>query len=549
MDEVPNFKPHQIYNLGESFSDLENWLETKEFQSMSVLEKLRAFESKLKTLVEDLNLLGWLQSESWILKELKEIKKDIEACLNLEKTQVTTKSNYQFQQRMSSLRNRILWDLNLFPVVLLPDLPSRIPRSALEAVSNMFDQAIYTALPAIAKRDFQEAADCYLHGQSTAAVVLTWRAMEATLREYYCRLKKVDYVGGPWGDVVRGLEGSAPNSIIKHLQLKKDDRNKFAHPQKIASREYALRQIEQSRNLASELVEDWVKKNKALSIGVPSINMLPIQFETFVDIGLAVFLLERHGGGIGRIKYFESPDYDPSEYDYIVGMFEGLFRHTSKCISIDMLAHFEVRDGYEAVIEFVQKLRSNPGGIIVQSSKPEQTLQAILRAIKLRAKNSHEFYNQIQSLFTIIQDNKPNPLNPFDEYFAHELPNGFSDLVIQISVEDKEINTAWDLRLDVEFNGEQAVIIESRKLRFQELMDKAFENKYDIVVLTDPLRSKSILLKVKKGSTIYPSEFVRSFKSATKRDFLCDLKQLESKGKVILTKEDIKCILDSTLGR
>lgn len=523
---MDDFSPLRLVLIGEHYKEFELWLKDK-FKSIPEDEKFDVFKEEAESFRVLLKQNGWEETETWVKNELVNLTAD---------GFLLDKPYIDFAK---SLKEKIVSEINSLPIVCLPDLPPRISRSSLENVREMFEEDIFNSLPSIARRDFQEAANCYLHGQETAAVFLAFRATEATLREYCCRMLGKETVSGTWESLVSQLKEIAPQNLLTSLKTQKDQRNEFAHPQRIAQREYALRQIDNAFGLSSEMVQNWRDSKKTLAIGLPFLGNLTDKFEFAADLSLACFILEKSFNGIGRVTLLSDESYDPNDYDYVLGMENGEFSRAVDCISKELVYKRGI-DKYNSLVNFIESIIELPNENIVDSDMPEQTLQPLLYIICEKAADFQRFLSDVRNLFEFVQIKS---LDPFDKYFAHDLPERYSSLVNQIKTEFEEIETAWRGRFPLKYEGAQTVIIEANKTRFEKLRKRAFNNGYELVILNDPSRSASISLQIKKGSRVNLQKLHKPFTGKTSKKFNCTTSKLESEEKISVTTKKIRDIL------
>lgn len=524
---MDDFSPFRLLLIGEHYKEFELWLRDK-FKSIPEDEKCDAFKGEVESFRAILAQDGWEKTGTWVKNEIRTFTAD------------GFLADQQYIDFAKSLRKEIVSEIDSLPIVCLPDLPSRISRSSLENVRQMFEEDIFNSLPSIARRDFQEAANCYLHGQDTAAVFLAFRATEATLREYYCRMLAKETVSGTWERLVSQLKDIVPPNLLNRLKDQKDQRNEFAHPQRIAQREYALRQIDNAFGLSSEMVQNWRDAKKTLAIALPFLGNLTDKFEFAVDLSLACFILEKSFNGIGRVTLLSDENYDPNDYDYVLGMENGEFSRAVDCISKELVYKRKI-DKYNSLVNFIESIIELPNVNIVVSDMPEQTLQSLLYVTCEKASDFPCFLSDARNLFEIIQIKS---LDPFDKYFAHDLPERYSSLVNQLRVEIKEIETAWENRLSFEYEGAKTVLMEVNSSRFEKLRKRAYDNEFELVILYDRTRSKSISLQIKKGSRVNLQKLHKPFTVRTSKEFVCTTSKLESKEKILVTTKLIKEILE-----
>jgi len=102
--------------------------------------------------------------------------------------------------------------------------------------SPFFKSSIWENLSDIAKSDFSDAAKCLLLGASTPAVMITLRAAEDVVRNYYKYITGKDYNNKAWGSLLSELKkiDTINKDLIEHLDyLRKTRRNLAQHPDKV----------------------------------------------------------------------------------------------------------------------------------------------------------------------------------------------------------------------------------------------------------------------------------------------------------------------------
>jgi hypothetical protein len=102
---------------------------------------------------------------------------------------------------------------------------------------RLFASGVYAKLPELSRRDFSEAGKCLAFERPTAAAFHLLRAIEGTLRHYYCmkvRRKRTTLMWGPMIHSMRSMSKRFPKALLNQLDHIRDSfRNPTAHPEKI----------------------------------------------------------------------------------------------------------------------------------------------------------------------------------------------------------------------------------------------------------------------------------------------------------------------------
>lgn len=108
----------------------------------------------------------------------------------------------------------------------------------LLGAKSFFEESIWNKMQDITKRDLEEALKCVLCKLPTSAGILSLRATEAELRQYYSRHLNKDISDNTninWGGIISEFKKNNINqSLIGHLDyLRNNLRNKLSHPDSV----------------------------------------------------------------------------------------------------------------------------------------------------------------------------------------------------------------------------------------------------------------------------------------------------------------------------
>jgi hypothetical protein len=107
----------------------------------------------------------------------------------------------------------------------------------LKYPERLFTARVFGKLPEFAQKDFSESAKCLAFERPTAAAFHMLRAIEATLRYYYCKnvhRKRCVLMWGPIVQSMKSMPRKFPKTIVAQLDHIRDAfRNPTAHPEKI----------------------------------------------------------------------------------------------------------------------------------------------------------------------------------------------------------------------------------------------------------------------------------------------------------------------------
>lgn len=114
--------------------------------------------------------------------------------------------------------------------------------AAMENPKELFDSEVWEWLPELPKNDIVEACQCLAVESSTGSMILSLRAVEDCLRQWY--VNEIDGDEGvdrtPWGGVLDDLEDhfgdqSRQPAVLTNLDYLRMKRNQVNHPQKSPS--------------------------------------------------------------------------------------------------------------------------------------------------------------------------------------------------------------------------------------------------------------------------------------------------------------------------
>jgi len=134
-----------------------------------------------------------------------------------------------------------------------------------DKVEDLFGENVFSGLPDICQKDFDEAGKCIAFERHTAAAFHLLRATEGMLRVYYEHKVKRNRVKQLlWYNITQHLKGKrgVPDSLIAVLDsLREEFRNPTAHPEKIYNSDEVQTLFTHCIDVVSRLVKG-VKKSK-----------------------------------------------------------------------------------------------------------------------------------------------------------------------------------------------------------------------------------------------------------------------------------------------
>lgn len=363
--------------------------------------------------------------------------------------------------------------------------------------STFFDAGEFELLPENARRDFDEAGLCYLFEQYTAAVALAYRAVEATLREYYYRLAKEEPgEDQTWGILLRALQAlSSPPSkeIIDELMVGKDKRNKYAHPNKSMHRPKAQRcklLIHDAIKLCCTLIDDLKERKLKLSVLVRE----PVDF----DEALAMWILSEQDDGIGRVSKFTwegEKELEVTGGEVVIGGRQGEFKWPTsdegECIAQRMAQRYQCEHAYENLTDFACLLRYRPSyTAIVKSSAPEETLEMMLESLgEICSGRSDEYLRWAWDIIAAIHSLDLDPLT--SPHIARELLSILPNRVIPLveRAEERLKERLKPTKRECEYDSQRCIVVQSNgPVSIQE-----FHNKFPYVCAYDT-KSQSLCI-------------------------------------------------------
>lgn len=215
---------------------------------------------------------------------------------------------HEWSQIKWELAHEIASELQDMSLVSLPRPPEPPPsQEELDDIYIAFRvRERFDALPVTAQAACQESLNCFACGQYTAAVVLAWHAAELVLGEYYYRVNAQHLLGtDTFQEVVKNPMWSSIVSMLSdedRIKWKVKEayelyRNATVPLQQFLFYKDAWQSIDAAISFCSTLVEAWMEANCTLSVKV----LCPLD----KDIIWALLLLEKYGGGIGRLEILQ----------------------------------------------------------------------------------------------------------------------------------------------------------------------------------------------------------------------------------------------------
>lgn len=207
-----------------------------------------------------------------------------------------------------------------------PDAKRQSPEKWYD-ISQQLGPGNFDRLPLAARLSFREAGYCFLFEQFTAAAVMSLRAAEAMLREYFYRqkLEEPKDTDG-WKELVDGLP-TTKETLKASLDDPRKLRNELMHPRSDHIQGDPTRAEDcffEARQVVHSLLRDLQEDKRLLSVAVcvPFVPELPGGLS--LDLMIALWLLQNYGGGIGRLLILDSdrPNFvppRPEDFDYLLG--------------------------------------------------------------------------------------------------------------------------------------------------------------------------------------------------------------------------------------
>lgn len=411
----------------------------------------------------------------------------------------------------------------------MDNLPVCLPENrfpGLEAwysIEKQFNDGEYRALPLETRRSFQEAGRCFLFEQFTACAVMSMRAAEAMLREYFYRImlaEPSDKAG--WNDLLQQLPFSGKRLLRQKLEAGRDLRNELIHPRldlvennSINAQSY----FNEAQIIVRGLMNELRKERKLLAVGI----CLEMTRDILPDVMVALWLLDHHGGGIGRldlidpnVKSFEMPNSD--NYDYLLGYGSDKFYLAYG----ESYAQFVARelglvDQHTLLLNYCWEWLG--GGVGRETSVVyEHTLAGIIEAIwrynALRNEKPERWCNQVFDLMDLV---KRYQIDPFDsELIAKLNTDKFNQAVAYLhSVRQEE--KAYKDKIEVDYLGLSGVITEIAATEFESFSQRLFDKGYQLVALTDGVQAVWIEKNEKQTSL---TKFINALRQKAGTDAL-----------------------------
>jgi len=209
-----------------------------------------------------------------------------------------------------------------------------------------------------------------------------------------------------------------------------------------------------------------------------------------------------------------------------------------KTISQQIAKDLKVGDQFKQLLEFTRRLRFNPENLSI-SPCPEQTLQQILKTAEVEYESSPINYREIILKLLHMIQGSPG-LDPFDDYFVHDLsskadPKDFQILINQTEkrlgiqaqqMQDEEL--AWKNRLQVEYDNASGFIIEAaseegdihsnfNKKPMDSILNKAWHHDADFLLYFDS-EERRLWMRIQKGKRVDCRPLYRAFKKIVDKD-------------------------------
>lgn len=373
-----------------------------------------------------------------------------------------------WQQTFDALITEIERELDGLKVIRLTW--DAISYEDLVNVEQLFDERVFELLPFEACQDFREAGRCFLFEQYKAAVMLSFRAAERVTKEYYHRITGNKEEKQTFESMLKVLEkwGTQPvdQTILDWIRKTKDDRNDFMHS---TSRNEELHPftmknyVYRASGLCSVLIEDLRNRKKLLAVAIGE----PVN----LDQALALWMLEKKGGGIGRKIPFDESTEKTAELrealldcQYKIGGNEGDFKWQADefpdCIAYRISQRLNLgaqKELFAPLIDFAGRLcQRTPWFSVAESLEPSETLEEIDESLRERFRKSSEKYlSHASRLFDVIWSGN---LRPCDPHLAKSLPNEFDTLVTQVK---QRLERRAEKRDETEYDGKKCLLIET----------------------------------------------------------------------------------------
>src|SRR5215475_2475485 len=169
----------------------------------------------IKHFLEAIDELGLsVTSRAYATVRLRRISKE------LEKPDTNFKSIVpRIKEAMNELRPTLEAEASGMIAYMLSERRHRIDH-LIKTPEHLFASGVFAKLPELSRIDFSEAGKCLAFERPTAAAFHLLRAIEGTLRHYYCakiQRKRTTLMWGPMINSMRGMPKRFPNALLNQL--------------------------------------------------------------------------------------------------------------------------------------------------------------------------------------------------------------------------------------------------------------------------------------------------------------------------------------------
>ncbi len=216
--ESPFYQP-----MSSPLDSLKNKLEQLEIQKETI-EEISIFIKKFQEVRRIRNARDKLSEE-------KDKSKYNE--LNDKIGEFIAKSQEQLIRKIPIWEDRIIHELMKIKTVKLSTDTNINPEKLSNGAVSFFDKQIWDQMSDLEKNDLDDGCRCISLQAWTPAGMISMRAIESVLRNYYQKQASKDPTGKMWGQMLTDLKAipSANQKLIGYFEYLKEKRNALQHPE------------------------------------------------------------------------------------------------------------------------------------------------------------------------------------------------------------------------------------------------------------------------------------------------------------------------------
>ncbi len=446
-------------------------------------------------------------------------------------------NNYlpRLQQWGQSLKGEFDDEMELMPVCL-PE--SRSPGiDDWYEIERQFGGEEFRALPLTARQSFLEAGRCFLFEQFTACAVMSMRAAEAVLREYYYRLKREEPGDRDnWGDLVSKLNIS-DKVLQRNLEAGRVWRNTLIHPSGglvQTNAGHAQDCFNLARTIGRQLMQDLRQKLRALSVGV----CIEIPGgKVSLDVLVALWLLSYHQNGIGRLAFIrpEEPDFslpNLDQYDFLLGAGSQNWDIPSEqsyafavANDLNVVSQHQPLLDYcnQWLVAWLSNRPINKTAVYEHTFVYEHTLEGVIDAVQVHyISKDKKLESLCERIFSILNHVKNRNLDPTDPELAQKLSIPWLNEAIDYLRKANQTEVALKRKQEVVYDTLSGVVTVITSAEFEPFSNRLFDEGYQLVALTDEVQSMWIGTNMNTTSLVRIANVLRQRLGDTN---LLDLRQ------------------------